>query len=164
MELLWAPWRMEYVLLEKPEGCMLCSKPDEETDEKNRVLYRGKTNYVIMNQYPYNPGHLLVVPYRHVDGLDKMTREELHEHSDLVVKCVTVLKRAFNASNFNIGTNMGKVAGAGIDQHVHTHIVPRWPGDTNFMPVIGEVRVVPEALDETYKKLKSRFSSRSVGK
>jgi ATP adenylyltransferase len=164
MELIWAPWRMEYVLLEKPEGCILCDKPEEDNDDSNRILYRGKMNYVIMNNYPYNPGHLLVAPYRHVDGLDKLTKDELHEHADIVSKCIIVLRRAFNPTAFNIGTNMGKIAGAGIDDHVHTHIVPRWQGDTNFMPVIGGVRVVPEALNETYKKLKGKFSGRSRGK
>ena len=163
MESIWAPWRMEYVLMEKPEGCILCDKPAEDDDDGNHILFRGKMNYVIMNSYPYNPGHLLVAPYRHVDGLDKLTKDELHEHADIVSKCITVLRRAFSATSFNIGTNMGKVAGAGIDEHVHTHIVPRWQGDTNFMPVIGGVRVVPEALDETYRKLKGKFSSRSRG-
>ncbi len=160
MEQIWAPWRMAYVLSEKPEGCILCDKPAEDNDDANHILYRGKMNYILMNQYPYNPGHLLVAPYRHIDGLDKLSKDELHEHSDLVVKCITVLRRAFNCPSFNIGTNMGKVAGAGIDEHVHTHIVPRWQGDTNFMPVIGGTRVVPEAIDETYKKLKGKFSSR----
>lgn len=157
MEQIWAPWRMEYIQMDRPLGCILCNKPKENTDETNHILYRGKLNFVIMNNYPYNPGHLLVTPYRHIDGLDELTRAELHEHSDIIKQCINILKQTFNPTGFNIGTNMGKVAGAGIADHVHTHIVPRWQGDTNFMPVIGSVRVIPEAVTETYQKLKGRF-------
>jgi ATP adenylyltransferase len=164
MEQIWAPWRMEYILLEKPDGCILCDKPEENKDDINHILYHGKKNFIIMNNYPYNPGHLLVAPYRHVSGLDDLTDEELHEHAEIVQKCIVVLKKAFHPNGFNIGTNMGKMAGAGIADHVHTHIVPRWQGDTNFMPVVGGLRVVPEALDETYRKLKGKFSPRTTRK
>ncbi len=157
MEQIWAPWRMEYIQQEKPEGCILCTKPKENNDDANHILYRGKLNFVIMNTFPYNPGHLLVAPYRHVDSLDELTNAELHEHADIIKKTINIMKQSFNPTGFNIGTNMGKVAGAGIADHVHTHIVPRWQGDTNFMPVIGWVRVVPEALSETYHKLKDKF-------
>ena len=157
MEQIWAPWRMEYIQQEKPEGCILCDKPKENKDDNNHILFRGKHNFVIMNNFPYNPGHLLVAPYRHVDSLDELTNPELHEHADLTKKCITILKQSFNPTGFNVGTNMGKVAGAGIADHVHTHIVPRWQGDTNFMPVIAGLRVVPEALSETYHKLRKKF-------
>jgi len=110
-----------------------------------------------MNSYPYNPGHLMVAPYRHVASLDELTDSELYEHFEIVRRSAGVLREVFRPQGFNIGMNLGKVAGAGIDEHIHTHIVPRWQGDTNFMPVISGVRVVPEALAETYRKLKGKF-------
>ena len=157
MEQIWAPWRIEYIQREKSEGCILCEKPRQSGDAANYILYRGDKNFVIMNAYPYNPGHLMIAPYRHVANLDELTDEERHEHFEMVSQSIKVLRQAFNPGGFNIGINMGKVAGAGIDEHVHTHVVPRWQGDTNFMPVLSEVRVVPEALAETYKKLEGKF-------
>jgi len=121
-----------------------------------RIIY-GRSNFVIMNMFPYNPGHLLIAPYRHIAGIDEMNIEELHEHFELVSRCIKVIKQEFNPGGLNIGVNMGKVAGAGIADHVHTHVVPRWQGDTNFMPVIGETRVIPEALTETYRFLKEKI-------
>ena len=154
MKHIWAPWRMEYIQMEKPEGCILCQKPKEDNDAPNYILYRGDNNFVIMNSYPYNPGHLMIAPYRHIANLGELTAQELHEHFEMVSQSIELLKRVFNPGGFNIGMNLGKVAGAGIEEHIHTHIVPRWQGDTNFVPVISGVRVIPEALDETYKKLK----------
>jgi ATP adenylyltransferase len=157
MEHIWAPWRIEYILTEKPEGCILCDKPKEDKDVENYILYRGDKNFVIMNSYPYNPGHLLVSPYRHVSRLEEMTDEERNEHFEMVSRCIRVLREAYNPGGFNIGANMGKVAGAGIDDHYHSHIVPRWQGDTNYITVVADVRVVPQALSETYRELKERF-------
>lgn len=157
MEHLWAPWRMQYIRVEKPRECFLCEEPTEENDEHNYILYRGKWNFVVMNNFPYNPGHLLVAPYRHEGNLDKLQKRELHEHADLVSKCITVLKKTFHPAGFNVGINIGNIAGAGVADHIHTHVVPRWQGDTNFMPVIGEARVIPEAVMETYRKLKKEF-------
>jgi len=157
MEQMWAPWRIEYIQMEKPEGCILCDKPKQKDDVANYILYRGDKNFVIMNSYPYNPGHLMVAPYRHVANLEELTDEECHEHSNIVSRSVKLLKEVFNPAGFNIGMNLSRVAGAGIDDHIHTHIVPRWQGDTNFMPVIADVRVMPEALAETYKKLEGKF-------
>ena len=157
MEQIWAPWRIEYIQMEKPEGCILCQKPLENDDTSNYILYRGDKNFVIMNNYPYNPGHLMVAPYRHVATLDELNSEELHEHFEIVSRSIKVLRKAFNPGGFNIGINMGKVAGAGIEDHVHTHIVPRWPGDTNFMPVISDTRAIPQALAETYEQLAGKF-------
>jgi len=111
----------------------------------------------MLNSYPYNPGHLLVVPYRHVDSLEKLTSEEMHEHIEIVSRCIEVLREALNPAGFNVGMNLGRVAGAGIDDHIHTHIVPRWQGDNNFMPVIADTRVVPQALEDTYRQLEGRF-------
>ncbi len=159
MKHLWAPWRMQYVQMKKGKGCILCEKPgqEQENDAMNYILYRGGKNFVIMNSYPYSPGHLMVVPYRHVASLDELTDEELHEHFDMVSRSIKILRQAFNSDGFNLGMNIGKVAGAGIEGHIHTHIVPRWQGDTNFMPVISDVKVVSEALAETYQKLKGKF-------
>ena len=157
MEHIWAPWRIEYIRMEKPKGCILCEKPGENNDVLNYILYRGEKNFVILNSYPYNPGHLLVAPYRHVDNLEELADEELHEHFEIVRRGVKLLKQVFNPDGFNLGINIGAIAGAGIVGHFHTHIVPRWSGDANFMPVIAEARVLPEALAETYEKLKSKF-------
>ena len=157
MKHLWAPWRVEYIRMEKVEGCILCEKPNQDSDAVNYILYRGDKNFVVMNKYPYNPGHLMVAPYRHVASLEELTAGERHEHLDVVSRSVEVLKHVFSPDGFNLGINIGKVAGAGIEDHVHTHIVPRWQGDTNSMPVISDVRVIPEALAETYWKLKGQF-------
>ena len=157
MERIWAPWRIEYILMEKPEGCILCEKPEEDKDEQNYILYRGDKNFIILNSYPYNPGHLMVAPYRHTGNLEELTGEERNEHFEMVSRAIRALREAFNPGGFNIGANIGKVAGTGIDDHFHSHIVPRWQGDTNYMPVLADVRVLPEALAETYKKLKGKF-------
>ncbi len=157
MKQIWAPWRMEYIQMEKAGGCILCEKPEQDSDAVNYILHRGDKNFVIMNSYPYNPGHLMIVPYRHIASLEELTDEELHEHFDIVSRSIKVLRQVFSPGGFNLGINIGKPAGAGIEDHVHTHIVPRWQGDTNFMPVIADARVVPEALAETYQKLEGRF-------
>lgn len=158
MEQLWAPWRIEYILMEKPTGCFLCQKPSVKTDEDNFIILRGKTNFVTMNAFPYNPGHLLVAPYRHTAILETLSSDELLEHFELVRSMVLLLKEAMRPDGFNIGLNLGKVAGAGVEDHIHTHIVPRWLGDTNYMPVIAETRVVPEGIAATYSKLKERLN------
>ncbi len=157
MKPIWAPWRMDYIEMEKPAGCVLCEKPKQDNDPASYILYRGGKNFVIMNTYPYNPGHLMIAPYRHVASLEDLTTEELHEHIEIVNRSIKVLRKAFNPGGFNVGINMGKAAGAGITDHVHTHVVPRWQGDTNFMPVFADVRVVPQALAETYEKLRGKF-------
>jgi len=157
MEKLWSPWRMEYILSEKAGVCILCQKPAQNDDAANHILYRGDKNYIILNKYPYNTGHLMIVPYRHLDSPEELTAGERHEHLDMVIRAIAVLRRELSPQGFNTGMNIGKVAGAGIADHIHTHIVPRWQGDTNFMPVIADTRVVPEALAETYRKLKGKF-------
>ncbi len=153
----WAPWRIEYIRSEKPKGCILCDKPKEKKDTQNYVLYRGKLNFIMLNAYPYNPGHLLVAPYRHAASLTELTAAERNEHYALVSRGLEVLKSVYSPAGFNMGANLGKVAGAGIDDHFHSHIVPRWQGDTNYMPVIGDVRVIPQALQDTYQDLKGKF-------
>lgn len=160
MQYLWAPWRMEYILSEKGEGCFLCLKPRQGSDHENFILHRGRLNFVLLNTYPYNPGHLMVAPYRHAANLEDLTEEERHDHIDVVNLSLQVLGEALSPGGFNIGINSGRVAGAGLEDHVHTHIVPRWPGDTNYMPVIASTRVVPEGLSQTYEKLRERFAAR----
>ncbi len=157
MEQIWAPWRIDYIRMEKQDGCIFCDKPGQDTDAENYILYRGEKNFVIMNSYPYNPGHLMVVPYRHVATLDGLNSAELKEHYEIVSRSIKILRQVFAPEGFNLGSNMGAIAGAGIADHFHTHIVPRWVGDTNFMPVISNTRVVPEAIDETYRRLIDRF-------
>jgi ATP adenylyltransferase len=157
MRFIWAPWRVQYIRAAKTEGCILCDKPAENADDANRILFRGKFNYVMMNNYPYNPGHLMVIPYRHIANLEDLSSEEKLEHMEIIAKCIKVLKKAYNPAGFNTGMNLGRVAGAGIDTHIHCHVVPRWQGDTNFMPVVGDVRVIPEAVDATYQKMKGEF-------
>lgn len=161
MERLWAPWRAEYIQMEKPAGCILCEKPREMNDAANYILYRGKKNFVIMNKYPYNPGHLMVAPYRHIASPEGLEDDELSEHSEIVRRCLGVLRQAFSPQGFNLGMNLGKVSGAGIDEHMHTHIVPRWQGDTNFMPLLADVKVISESMAEIYNRLKYRFQQSS---
>ena len=157
MEHIWAPWRVEYIRGKKPDGCILCGLCQGKDDSENLILYRGKLNFVIMNKYPYNPGHLMVAPFRHIATPEDFTLDELTEHYDIVRKCIKALRDAFNPQGFNLGTNLGKVAGAGIDDHVHTHIVPRWQGDTNFMPAIAETKVISESMEAIYKRLQDKF-------
>lgn len=161
MDKLWAPWRYNYVQdLEKPvEGCIFCTKPsmDPSNDRENMILMRGTACFVIMNKYPYNNGHLMVVPYCHtceIDTLDNATALELWS---LVVKCRKVLLETLHPDGFNIGMNLGRVAGAGIDQHVHMHIVPRWNGDTNFMSVVCDTKVISQSICDGYDCLAPRF-------
>ena len=156
MDYLWAPWRMEYILGKKKRGCFLCKKLKEKKDKERLVLYQGQHVFVIMNKFPYTNGHLMVVPQRHCLNLEQLNTEELKELFELLKVSVRALKASLRPQGFNIGMNIGKMGGAGED-HLHLHIVPRWPGDTNFMPVLGETRVISEYLEETYEKLRSAF-------
>jgi ATP adenylyltransferase len=157
MKHTWAPWRIEYIRMEKPRGCILCDKPKEKRDAENYILFRGEKNFIMLNAYPYNPGHLLIAPYRHIAGLEELTESERNEHYKLVTRSVEVLKAQLKPAGFNLGANLGRVAGAGIDDHFHSHIVPRWQGDDNFMPVLADTKVIPQALADTYTGLKGKF-------
>lgn len=151
---LWAPWRAGYVTGEqRPAGCVFCDAPAAGDDRAQLILHRHPLGYLIMNRYPYNGGHLLAVPVRHVADLEALTPDEGHALVDLVRLSVRALGRAMAPDGFNVGMNLGKAAGAGIDAHLHVHVVPRWSGDTNFMPVVGDVKVLPQLLDETYRRL-----------
>jgi ATP adenylyltransferase len=155
MKKIWAPWRIQYIeKAGRMEGCILCDKPAEKKDEINLILYRGRKNFVILNAYPYTPGHLMVAPYRHVGDLNDISEEESREHNEVIKLCLNLLNTTVKPDGFNIGMNLGRVAGAGVLGHVHTHIVPRWQGDNNFMPVVADVKVLSEGLSATYKKLK----------
>ena len=157
MEHIWAPWRMAYIEGKKSGGCVLCEKAESTSDEENLVLCRDKYNFVMLNLYPYNPYHLMVVPYRHISAIEVMTEAERNEHFTIVSRCVEILRKELTPAGFNVGINMGSVAGAGIEDHIHTHIIPRWQGDTNFITVVSDIRVIPEALADSYRKLKDKF-------
>ncbi|GBD94494.1 AP-4-A phosphorylase [bacterium BMS3Abin05] len=159
---LWAPWRLQYIQnadAEKEKGCIFCLIPEEtpEKDRKNLLLYRGEKTFVVLNRFPYNNGHLMVVPYRHIAGFESLESDEKLEMMNLIEKSILALKKAFHPQGFNVGMNLGRVAGAGIDKHIHFHIVPRWNGDTNFMPVIGQTKVISSSLEDTLLVLKQYF-------
>ncbi|MEM4699554.1 MAG: HIT domain-containing protein [Candidatus Nezhaarchaeales archaeon] len=155
-DILWAPWRMEYIssVASQQGGCFLCSRPSEGRDEEGLILYRGRACFIILNAYPYNTGHLLVAPYAHKASLVDLSDEELLD----LMKCTSlglrVLSDALKPDGFNVGLNLGRCAGAGLEGHVHVHVVPRWVGDTNFMPVVAGTKVLPELLSSTYSKLR----------
>ena len=157
MEQIWAPWRMVFISGDHGDNCVFCEKAESADDEQNLVLLRGVKTFVIMNLYPYINGHLLVMPKRHVGEIEDLDGEEMMELFQTTQKMVRVL-RTFNPQGFNIGVNIGRAAGAGVPGHFHIHIVPRWVGDTNFMPVFGDVRVISESLEGTYKKLKEALA------
>lgn len=157
MEQLWAPWRMQYISkADDPTNageCIFCAFPAENNDEERLILLRGDRAFIILNAYPYSNGHLMVTPFHHTSDLNDLDDAEMLEMMALTRQGVNLLKKAFRPDGFNIGMNMGRVAGAGIADHVHIHIVPRWSGDTNFMPVLADVRVIPESLAAVYRRL-----------
>jgi len=159
MKTMWAPWRMEYILGEKEKECVFCkafSEPDE------LVLFKNTTVMVVMNKFPYINGHLLVMPVRHVSGLDQLSPEEKTHLMDTIDKSIGILKKVINPEGFNVGLNLGKAAGAGIEDHLHFHIVPRWSGDTNALAVFGDIRLIPEHIRETCMKLKPYFENLNI--
>lgn len=158
---LWAPWRLQYILARKGPECIFCCMPKEDRDRENLILHRGPLGYVIMNLYPYNNGHLMVVPNRHVYSITDMEDDELLDCMRLVRQSVECLREAFRPEGYNIGVNIGKVAGAGIEEHLHFHIIPRWVGDTHFMAVLSEVRVIPEHVRSTYDRLAPFFQKQA---
>jgi ATP adenylyltransferase len=166
MEKLWAPWRITYVRHACDEGqkCIFCTIPKEDNDEENLVLCRGERTFTMLNRFPYNTGHLMVAPYSHVASIEDLGTEELLEMFTEVQRWVALLKTVVNPQGFNIGINIGRIAGAGYDEHVHVHVVPRWGGDTNFMPVIGDVKVIPEGLKENYRSLMNAQEETKRGK
>ncbi|MEN3044012.1 MAG: HIT domain-containing protein [Candidatus Hydrothermales bacterium] len=159
MKKLWAPWRINYIkTIETEKGCIFCSKPKENNDKKNLILKRGKKSFVILNKFPYNSGHLMIAPFRHIGSIENLKDEEVSEMMKFLKLSIKVLKKKLKPHGFNIGINIGKVAGAGYPGHVHIHIVPRWSGDTNFMPIIGDTKVIPEEIDKTFEYLFPLFN------
>lgn len=153
MKRLFCPWRIKYITSEKPKDCVFCNKLTEDKDKENLILLRGKNNFIILNLYPYNNGHLMIVPYKHTNDITNLSVEVLSEMMILLQVSIMALKEVMKPHGFNIGFNIGEVAGAGIAEHLHLHVVPRWTGDTNFIVVLGETKVIPEDLHTTYKKL-----------
>lgn len=149
--------RMEYVTSAHFEGCFLCTDAETDDLEGNYVLMRDELCLVVMNRFPYNSGALLVAPRRHVGALEELTGEERIEVMELTVRCIEALKATMSPQGFNMGANLGAAAGAGVPGHLHVHVIPRWSGDTNFMPVIGDTKILPETLEQTYARLKSYF-------
>ena len=158
MKILWAPWRMGYIKKTKTKHCFLCKIIKEKERERNFVLLQTKKAISLLNIYPYNNGHTLVAPLRHISSLKSLTPGEVKELFLHTIKIVSAIKKAFKPSGFNVGLNLGRTAGAGLISHLHIHIVPRWEGDTNFMPVIGKTKIIPQSLEETYKKIKEKIS------
>ena len=150
---LWAPWRNIYLTDKSEGGCIFCEKPNENKDRDNLILLRGTFSFVIMNLFPYNSGHLMVVPYKHSADLEELMDDEILEIRKFINMSVASIKQIMSPAGFNLGVNMGKFSGAGIAEHIHFHVVPRWIGDTNFMPVISNTKVISEFLFDTYDKL-----------
>ena len=157
MDRLWAPWRIDYIKSEKEKGCIFCDKPAEGDDHSMLILYRGENSFVIMNLYPYNNGHLMIAPYQHTDSTHELNSSSRSEIMELADQIMTIQKNIMNADGFNYGANIGYSGGAGIADHIHFHIVPRWTGDTNFMPVLGHTKVQMQGLQETYNDLRPHF-------
>lgn len=158
-EVLWAPWRMDYIRSEKAAGCIFCEKPRERQDAANHILWRGRTTFVMLNRYPYNNAHLMVVPEAHVALLSDLEPAQRSELMEATAMCEDILRRALRPEGINLGVNLGAAAGAGIAEHLHLHIVPRWHGDTNYMTVVGEIRVIPQHLDQTFQLLLPYFAA-----
>lgn len=161
MQRLWSPWRSKYIASgvdAQAEGCVFCRiAADPDADASNFVLHRGEHAFALLNLYPYITGHLMIVPYLHTSELDSVPKEITDEMMDLTKRSQTALRNVYSPSGFNLGMNLGSAAGAGIADHIHIHVLPRWSGDTNFMTTVGESRVIPEALEVTYQKLLEKF-------
>ncbi len=157
MDRLWAPWRMGYILSTKVQGCFLCDAVHSGADEVNLVLKRGEYVFMIINKYPYNNGHVMIAPYRHVATLEEMDEQERSEMLNMSAFACERIRKSMKAQGFNVGLNIGEAAGAGLKEHIHLHIVPRWVGDTNFMPVLAEVKVIPQDLKSLWAQLISAF-------
>ena len=160
MKNLWTPWRMQYILGPKcKDGCVLCAPKDRDEDEEKLIVYRGRYVFVMLNRYPYAAGHLMVIPYRHVSDITDLSTEESSDLIAVVQLSCRVLRQVSHPQGINVGLNLGEAAGAGIGMHLHMHVVPRWNGDSNFMAVLDDVRVIPEALEETRRRLAPVFAT-----
>lgn len=153
MKNLWAPWRMEYILSDKEKGCFLCDAANSDDDREALVVARGEKAFVLLNLYPYSNCHILITPYQHTSEIEALDTEELGEMTNLLVEFKLLLDRVVSPQGFNVGINLGRCAGAGLVSHIHMHLVPRWEGDNNFMPVIGETKIIPQHIDEMWEQL-----------
>jgi ATP adenylyltransferase len=162
MEHLWSPWRLEYLIESRSNGCIFCQAAAGDDDRENLVLFRGERAFLILNRFPYNNGHFMVVPYVHVPSLEDLDAPTLTEMMQLLNRGLAALRTAMHPDGFNLGANLGRVAGAGIEDHVHLHAVPRWNGDTNFMPIVGDTRVVPETWLQTYDNFKAALDEQDA--
>ncbi|MBX3120104.1 MAG: HIT domain-containing protein [Fimbriimonadaceae bacterium] len=163
-ERLWAPWRFTYIEKASPSdgGCIFVDLPQQDSDRENLILWRGKTAFVMLNAFPYTNGHLMIAPYKHTNDIGALDDAELLEINKLVAACVRWVTAAYKPDGFNIGVNVGHAAGAGIPSHIHWHVVPRWNGDTNFMTTVGDVRVLPQTLEQSYDRLKAIAEGETV--
>jgi ATP adenylyltransferase len=160
MDYLWTPWRYAYVsAAEKTTGCVFCEAVNAGDDAKARIVYRGQQCFVILNTFPYTPGHVMIVPYAHLDELRKLPSDAAHEMMDLSQRMESVLRELYRPDGINLGMNIGKAAGAGIAGHIHMHVLPRWVADANFLSVVGETRVLPETLEETWKRMRAALQT-----
>jgi len=161
VERLWTPWRRAFVegAGERSDGCFLCTKAAEHDDKRNLILWRGNHVFVLLNLYPYNSGHLMVAPFLHTGDLAGLSAEIASEMMHVLQRSVGVVEQVYRPDAFNLGMNLGRSAGAGVPDHLHSHVVPRWNGDTNFMPITADTKVLPESLDQTYERLKPTFRS-----
>lgn len=158
MEYLWSPWRMEYIMSEKDEGqCTFCKEAAKPDGPENLVVYRGKRVFLILNRFPYTNGHIMVVPFEHCSSIEKLDSETMTEMMEMTSRSLGVLRSVYRPEGYNIGMNIGEAAGAGIADHVHIHVVPRWGGDTNFMSTLAGTRVLPEALEDTFERVKKAW-------
>jgi ATP adenylyltransferase len=158
MDWLWSPWRYRYLQKDPEPGCIFCNKAGENRDDANFIPFRGRYNFVILNLYPYATGHVMVAPYQHVATLNEARPETLAEMMSLARRVEAALASVYRPKGFNIGMNIGEAAGAGVAGHIHMHVLPRWPGDVNFMTAVGETRVIPEELPVTYEKLRKALA------
>ena len=158
-ERLWAPWRLEYIKGAKPDECIFCVGAESDDDREKYVVRRGEYCFAMLNAFPYNNGHLMISPYRHLPSLEELNEHELLELMTLTQESIAALRSAYAPEGFNLGVNQGKIAGAGVEHHIHLHVVPRWGADTNFMPVIADTRVLPQSLDDSYEDVTRAFSA-----
>lgn len=161
-ERLWAPWRLDYIQGPKPDECIFCSKPAAGDDQASYIVHRGSACFVMLNAFPYNNGHVMAAPYRHVPSIEALGDPELLELMKLARLSLAALASTYGPEGYNIGINQGKIAGAGVEDHVHLHVVPRWGADTNFMPVIASTRVLPQSLEDSYTALTKAFAENNT--
>jgi len=153
MNKIWAPWRIKYISMHKQKRCIFCLKHNKKTDKQKFVILRGEYSFSLLNIYPYNNGHFMVCPKRHIKDIEQLTKEELADLFEVLKKTKKIIEKTLKPQGYNIGINVGRISGAGVDKHLHIHVVPRWKGDTNFMPVVSDTKVVSQSLKDLYNKL-----------